>query len=295
MTTRLCTAPSHDRPPVALGELAVCEHHFGDITDALTGPPAATDLTMDAVWGVRTWWGVAAYDNRDDAERALVTNRVRYDEERRRKHGVRRWRQAPVLLVGDGEDWFAPAHYRPARIARDHAALGLRLTGQTTGEHIATRHSAEAPLPLDVAVAELRVDIHRKLALWTALHVEKFDLNTTPGPGATVNALAAFLAVHREQAAARDWGGAYADELHDLRRRARHLIDLPQPRRVAIAQCVETVGGIRCAGTLRLTPREERDVRPVSVACDTCPAVYTGERWHRLSARLIAQAGRMAA
>ena len=256
MTTRLCTAPSHDRPPAALGELHVCEDHFGDIVDALTGPSAATDSTMDVVRGIR--------------------------------NGVR-------VVCGDGATWHRARDYRPARIARDHAALGLRLTGQTTGEHIASTPRAEAPLPFDVAVAELRVDIHRKLASWTALHVETFDLNTTPGPGATVDALATFLAVHREQAAARDWGGAYADELHDLRRRARHLIDLPQPRRVAIAQCVETVGGIRCAGTLRLTPREERDPRPVSVACDTCPAVYTGERWHRLSARLIAQAGRMAA
>jgi hypothetical protein len=256
VTTRLCTAPSHNRPPVALGELHVCEDHYGDIADALTGPSAATDPTMDVVRG--------------------------------RRDGVR-------VVCGDGVTWHRARDYRPARIARDYAALTLRLTGQTTGEHVAARHSIEAPLPFDTAVAELRVDIHRTLASWVGLHVEKFNLNTAPTPSATVAQLAAFLAVHREQAAARDWGGAYADELHDLRRRARHLIDLPQPRRVAIAQCVETPGGIRCAGTLRLTPREERDTRPVSVACDTCPALYTGERWHRLSARLIAQAGRMAA
>lgn len=256
MTTRLCTAPSHDRPPVALGELSVCEHHFGDITDALTGPSAATDPTMDVVWGNRA--------------------------------GVR-------MVCGDGVTWWRPRDYRPARIARDYAALGDRLTGQTTGEHVAARTSAEAPLPLDVAVADLRVDIHRKLASWVALHVETFDLNTAPAPGATVAQLAAFLAVHREQAAKRDWGGAYADELRDLRRQARRLIDLPQPRRVAIARCVETSGGVRCAGTLHLTPREERDARPVSVSCDGCGVVYTGERWKRLSERLLAQAGRLAA
>lgn len=256
MTTRLCTAPSHDRPPVALGELAVCEHHFGDIADALTGPSAATDTTMDVVWGIRA--------------------------------GVR-------MVCGDGVTWHNPRDYRPARIARDYAALGLRLTGQTTGEHIATRHSAEAPLPLDAAVAELRVDIHRKLASWVVLHVEKFNLNTAPAPGATVAQLAAFLAVHREQAAKRDWGGAYADELRDLRWRALRLIDLPQARRVAIAQCVETDGGVRCAGTLHLTPRDDRDARPVSVSCDGCGVVYTGERWKRLSERLVEQAGRRAA
>jgi len=256
MTTRLCTAPSHDRAPAALGELAVCEHHFGDITDALTGPSAATDTTMDVVRG---------------------------------------WRDGIRVVCGDGVTWHRARDYRPARIARDYAALGQRLTGQTTGEHIAGGHSAEAPLPLDAAVAELRVDIHRKLASWVVLHVEKFNLNTAPEPGATVAQLAAFLAVHRDQAAARDWGGEYADELRDLRRRARRLIDLPQPRRVAIARCVETSGGVRCAGMLRLTPREDRDTRPVQVACDTCPAVYTGERWKRLSERLVAQAERQAA
>lgn len=256
MTTRLCTAPSHDRPPAALGELHVCEDHFGDIVDALTGPSAATDPTMDVVRGIRD--------------------------------GVR-------VVCGDGVTWHRARDYRPARIARDHAALGLRLTGQTTGEHIASTPRAEAPLPLDVAVAELRFDMQRKLASWAQLHADEITLYSSPGAGATVAQLATWLATYCEKAAAQPWAGAYADELHDLRRRARHLIDLPQPRRVAIAQCVETPGGIRCAGTLRLTPREERDTRPVSVACDTCLAVYTGERWKRLSARLIAQAGRMAA
>lgn len=256
MTTRLCTAPSHDRPPIALGELAVCEHHFGDITDALTGPSAATDTTMDVVWGIRA--------------------------------GVR-------MVCGDGMTWHNPRDYRPARIARDYAALGERLTGQTTGEHVAARHSAEAPLPLDVAVAELRFDMQRKLASWAQLHADEITLYSSPGAGATVAQLATWLATYREKAAAQPWAGAYADELRDLRRQARRLIDLPQPRRVAIARCVETSGGVRCAGTLHLTPREERDPRPVSAGCDTCGVVYTGERWYRLSKRLVAQAGRRAA
>lgn len=256
MTTRTCTAPSHDRAPATLGELRVCADHYGDIADALTGPSAAGDPTMDVAWGVRD--------------------------------GMR-------VVSADGITWWRPRDYRPARIARDHAALGDRLAGQTTGEHIATSTSAEAPLPLDVAVADLRQAIHRTLASWQALHVEKFNLNTTVQPGATVAQLAAFLAIHRDRAAAQDWAGDYAEELRDLRRRARKLIDLPQPRRVAIAPCPETVGGVRCAGRLWLTPREERDTRPVSVSCDGCGVVYTGEQWHRLSKRLVEQAGRMAA
>lgn len=252
MTTRLCVVSGHDR---VLGELSVCADHYGDIADALTGPSAATDTTMDVVWGSR--------------------------------NGMR-------MVSGDGMTWWAPRDYRPARIARDYAALGDRLAGQTTGEHIATGTSAEAPLPLDVAVAAVRFDIEATLARWARRHVGDFGLGT-PAQTTTVAQLAAFLAIHRDRAAAQDWAGDYAEELRDLRRRARKLIDLPQPRRVAIAPCPESVGGVRCAGRLWLTPREERDARPVSVSCDTCPALYTGERWRRLSERLLAQAGRMAA
>lgn len=253
MTTRLCVVSGHDR---VLGELSVCADHYGDIADALTGPSAATDTTLDVVWGSR--------------------------------NGMR-------MVSGDGITWWSPRDYRPARIARDYAALGDRLAGQITGEHIAASTSAEVPLPLDAAVADLRKAIHRTLASWQVLHVEKFNLSTAPPAGATVAQLAAFLAIHRDRAAAQDWAGDYAEELRDLRWRARKLIDLPQPRRVPIAPCPETAGGVRCAGRLWLTPREERDARPVSVSCDTCPAVYTGERWKRLSERLLAQAGRQAA
>jgi hypothetical protein len=253
MTTRLCVVSGHDR---VLGELSVCADHYGDIADALTGPSAATDTTLDVVWGSR--------------------------------NGMR-------MVSGDGVTWWRPRDYRPARIARDYAALGDRLAGQITGERIAASTSAEAPLPLDAAVADLRQAIYRTLASWQVLHVEKFNLNTALPAGATVAQLAAFLAIHRDRAAAQDWAGDYAEELRDLRRRARRLIDLPQPRRVAIARCVETPGGVRCAGTLWLTPREERDTRPVSAGCDTCAVVYTGVQWHRLSKRLVAQAGRMAA
>lgn len=292
MTTRLCTAPSHDRAPVALGELAVCEHHFGDIADALTGPSAMQDLTLDVEWGLRSLGRVRKFPSRLEAEVQLSLARLFH---RTPGHEHDPWYCGLELAVDDGSDWISPHGYRPARIARDYADLGERLAGQTTGEHIAASTNAEAPLPLDTAVADLRKAIHRTLALWQVLHVEKFNLNTAVQPGATVAQLAAFLAIHRDRAAAQEWAGDYAEELRDLRRRARKLIDLPQPRRVAIARCVETSGGVRCAGTLWLTPREERDVRPVSVSCDTCPAVYTGERWKRLSERLVAQAGRMAA
>lgn len=288
MTTRLCVVGGHDR---VLGELHVCADHYGDIVDALTGPSAMQDPTLDAEWGLRSLGRTRTFPSRLEAEAQLSLSRL-FHRTLGHKHDA--WYCGLELVADDGTGWISAHGYRPARIARDHAALGDRLAGQTTGEHIATGTSAEAPLPLDVAVAAVRFDIEATLARWARRHVGDFGLGT-PAQTTTVAQLAAFLAIHRDRAAAQDWAGDYAEELRDLRRRARKLIDLPQPRRVAIAPCPETVGGVRCAGRLWLTPREERDARPVSVGCDTCTAVYTGERWKRLSERLVEQAGRMAA
>jgi hypothetical protein len=122
--------------------------------------------------------------------------------------------------------------------------------------------------------------------------VHTFRLSVQIPPEADVAQLTRFLAIHRDRAAAQDWAGPYVDELNDLRRRAARLIDLPRPRRIAIANCPEQANGARCIGVLHSVPREDRDRRPVEVSCDTCGTVYTGERWRRLSERLIAEAAK---
>lgn len=291
MTIRRCTAPSHDKAPKGLGELQLCDDHYADLLDALTGPSAAEDPTIDCVWGVRDGWRVSIQDSAAAAISTAVIAKA-LAEKNRTSHPIS-IEPAPHVVCGDGTEWKTPRDYRPARIAREYAALAQRLTGQTTGEQLPyAAPAATAPLPIDAAVAELRVDLRHTLLSWARTHVKDFRLSAYIPPEADVAHLTRFLAIHRDQAAAKDWAGLYVDELNALRRRARRLIDLPQPRRIAIAACPEDLDGARCTGTLHSVPREDRDRRPVKVTCDTCGTVYTGERWRRLSDRLIAAAAK---
>lgn len=290
MTHQLCVASHRDNPPSALGGLKLCAGHTAALEEALTGPSAAEDPTIDAVWGVRTWYGVAGYRDRDTALRVLDEQRHRFRLDQAQPPHRRRWRQPPALFVGDGITWQAPRDYRPGGLVRDYTALTLRMTGLSTGDKMPyVVHSAEVPLPVPDSLAELRSQIRHDLAYWVGRHAQ--DGSTNPPPsGAEPAQLAAWLAVHRDWAAARDWAGDYVSVLTELRARARRLIDLPRSPRVPVAPCPEH----GCDGTLWSAIREEHDPRPSKVECDACGAEWDSTQWMRLGQRLKAS-GRMVA
>lgn len=294
MTAQLCNAPHRDNPPRALGGLRLCPGHHGALEDALTGPSAADDPTLDAIWGVRTWWGIAGYENRTDAHRALDEARVRYRADQRKEPEHRTWRLPPKLFVGDGSAWTEPRNWRPGGITRDWSALGHRAKSHRTGDPAPyVIRSAENPLPIDERLAEVRHHIPSVLTSWATLHARELDV-AGPQFGASVHQLAAFLARYVDWSAAQEWAGDYVRELGELRARARTLIDLPRPPRAEVGPCPEYQDGQRCVGVLRSTVREERDPRPSSIDCDRCGATWDSTQWMRLGQRVEAVARRAA-
>jgi hypothetical protein len=273
VTHQLCIAGHRDNPPTALGGLKLCGGHHAALTEALTGPSAAEDPTIDAVWGLRSGGQVVVQGAR---ERAVATQEYadwRSDMMRRPRY---------ELVCGDGITWQAPRDYRPGGLVRDYTALTLRMTGLSTGDKTPyVVRSTEVPLPVPDSIAELRSQIRHDLAYWVARHAT--DGSTRPpAPGAEPVQLAAWLAVHRDWAAARDWAGNYVSVLQELRASARRLIDLPRAPRAPVASCPEH----GCDGILWSAIREEHDPRPSMVQCNTCDAEWDSTQWMRLGVRL---------
>lgn len=292
MTHQTCLAPHRDNPPPALGNLRLCAGHHATLTEALTGPSAAQDPTIDCAWGVRTWWGVTGYTDRAAADRALIEAKQKYRRAIAHSETKRQWRRPPALLAGDGTGgWTEPQNYRPGGLTRDYTALTLRLLGQNTGEKIpCVVHGAEIPLPTSEPVAELRSQIRHDLAYWIGRHVED-GARTPPTFGAEPATLVVWLAIQRDWAAAQDWAGDYVAVLSELRAKARRLIDLPRAPRVDVGTCPE----YGCGGQLRSEIREEYDPRPSLVKCDACGHEWDSTQWMRLGVRLLGANGRTAA
>lgn len=282
MLHQRCLATHTANPPEALGELRLCERDYDRLTDALTGPSAAEDPTIEALWGYRAVISdtVTVAGSRTEAEHIVERSRLRRDG--------RATDPGPyyVLLCGDGTGWWAPTVYRPAGLARDWAALEQREKTLRTGDPApyVSSGAAEAPLPIDSTVADIRLRIDHALAYWVRQHLD--SQNLTPPTLTTVYQTTTWLAVHRDWAARQDWAGKYADSLRELRDRVRRVIDLPQPRRFEVGPCVAYVDGHRCTGTLYTIARDSGDPTPMVIQCNTCPAAHDSTQWKRLGKRL---------
>lgn len=284
MTHQLCIASHRDNPPTALGGLKLCAGHTAALTEALTGPSAAEDPTIDAVWGLRWPGHVSIHGPR---ERAIAqhehAHRLADDHDRLYSHLALSPR--PELVCGDGLTWHSPRDYRPGGLVRDYTALTLRATGlKTGGSTPCAVYTTEPVLPVPDPVAEVRSQIRHSLAYWVGRHAE--DGSTRPpASDAEPAVLAAWLAIHRDWAAARAWAGDYVSALTELRARARRLIDLPRAPRVAVAPCPEH----GCDGVLWSAIREEHDVRPSLVQCNVDEGhQWDSTQWMRLGQRLRA-------
>jgi hypothetical protein len=296
MTAQMCDAPHRDNPPHALGGLRLCAGHLASVQDALTGPSAEQDPTMDAVWGVRDGFGrIRIYDDRYTALTALRPHLV-FDAHEHRANwataGMRLARPWGLVVGYDGIGWTDPGEFKPGGLARDWAALA-GLTGHKTASGAYVTGTAEPRLPINPAVADLRDRIPGVLASWARVHVE--ELGTAPPTGGSPLALCAWLARSIDWAAAQPWAGEYAAELGQLRARARKLIDLPGRPRAVVGPCVERIDGARCQGTLTSAIREEWDARPSLIECDGCGAAYDSTQWMRLGQRVAAMGRRTAA
>lgn len=292
MTTAACTAPHNTdptRPRTALGGLLLCAGHHAALTEALTGPSAADDPTLDADWGVRLN-GRSVVRQPDRARAAdYARHAITPPFDQRRPH--RPVVYSADVVCGDGHDWQPPHQYRPGGIVRDYHALTARLPGLRTGEAAAhVSGSSEARLPVADHVAQLRTDIRHVLLSWARTHAEV--ANATPPDREDVPYLGAYLARYVDGwSSAQPFAADYVTELADLRARARSIVDLPQPRRSQVGPCPERdPDGQRCTGTLTATPREDHDPRPSYIACDTCGETYTPPQWTRLGERMKATA-----
>lgn len=282
MTHQLCIAGHRDNAPAALGGLKLCAGHTAALTEALTGPSAAEDPTVDAVWGLR-WPGRVSIQGPRERAVAQHGHANRRADDNDRIYGHITPSPRPELVCGDGLTWYIPRDYRPGGIVRDYTALTLRATGLKTGDNTpCVVYTTEPVLPVPDGVAELRSQIRHDLAYWVGRHAE--DGSTRPpAPGAEPAVLAAWLAIHRDWAAARDWAGNYVDVLTELRARARRLIDLPRVPRVPVALCPEH----GCDGTLWSAIREEHDPRPSLVQCNADEGhQWDSTQWMRLGQRL---------
>jgi hypothetical protein len=279
MTT--CAAHHTGNPPRALSGLRLCAGHHADLTEALTGPSAADDPTLDAEWGVRDpRRGVTIYQTRDAAACAWALAKAVYLADIDITTAPDAIVAPPSLVCGDGQTWHDPRNYRPARIARDYRTLS-GLTGWRTGDTVPhVSGTAEPALPFNDRIAQLRSDIPAVLASWCSTHAR--DLKIAAPADGRVPTLAAYLARYIDWSSAQDFAGDYCDEVTGLRHRARTLADLPRRAPQTVGPC----GRYGCGGTLRFGGAD--------IACDACGDRTAPGEWARLADRMEAHAERPA-
>lgn len=293
--TQLCIAHHPDNPPRVLGGLRLCPGHHHALEDALTGPSAAADPTIEAAWGVRHYWDrqhwgdVVRHGTAAQARAARHAAEARYTAiaarlARQDPPVTISW-QPPIVVCSDGTTWVAPQDYRPGGLARDWAALELRGPALRTGEPAPfITSSADPGLPVDERVAELRSQILYDLDWWARDHAD--HLAVTPPAPTTVHQVVAWLARYRDWAAAQPFAGEYVAVLTELRGRVHRLIDLPQPARHFIGPCLERRDGQHCTGQLWTRLREPGDPALPVIRCDTCSTTYDSTQWESLRNRL---------
>lgn len=286
MTHQLCLADHRDNPPTALGGLRLCAGHHAALTEALTGPSAATDPSIATTWGYAHGTRVIICDNHQHAIDARTQARRTYIRRlptittHNEIHDAVHNAPGPVVC-GDGTAWYQPKNYRPGGLARLYSDLTHRLTGITTGEKIRTSHGGDAPNPAPDPVAELRSQIRHDLAYWVTCHITHGN-PTAPERDAHPATLTAWLAIRLDWAAAQPWAGNYTDVLGDLLHRSRQLIDLPRAPRTPAGPCPER----GCEGILWSTIRPPGARRMSELTCDGCGKMWNSDQWMSLGQRL---------
>lgn len=162
-------------------------------------------------------------------------------------------------------------------LPRLHAGLDAALAaGHSPRYGHRVSGSSSAPLPINIAVADLRDQIRHDLAWWTRFVAERRGITALPAP--EVAGMAAWLLTHADWIAAHEEAAVDCPPVvRELARRARGLLDPSGAKRIEIGPCPET----GCGGTLYATVRRDDDPRPSVIYCPTCGLEKGAAEWRR--------------
>jgi hypothetical protein len=140
----------------------------------------------------------------------------------------------------------------------------------------------EKRIGMALGPADARLAIERVLASWVEQHAEELG-HHPPVNGRNPRNTAPWLHTRLEWAADQDWVDDYTQELRDLTRAARGLLNPSGRRRLTqIGPCPED----DCPGTLTATLAASDELLPPSLNCTHDPAhVYSAHDWRYVGRR----------
>ncbi len=128
-------------------------------------------------------------------------------------------------------------------------------------------------------------DATHLLTLWCVEVAEKRHLSP---PRRNLKALCGFLSVHLDWVMVQDWIGDFAGEVFTLGGKARAILEPSGNRQFPVGECVETVDGERCTGTMwaLLTPSDTNFLAAAELCCDSCECRVESGDWMSYGHRL---------
>ncbi len=145
--------------------------------------------------------------------------------------------------------------------------------------------TGERPMPIDPRIADLRVDARDILTAWCRLVAEERHLSP---PRVRLTALCAFLERNLAWVVGQDWIDEFAAETFDLGSKAHGILRPSGNRQFPVGECVETVDGERCPGTMwaLLTPSDSNFMAAAELVCDQCECRVHSADWVQYGHRL---------
>jgi hypothetical protein len=162
--------------------------------------------------------------------------------------------------------------------ARLHGELALVLAGTGGGGPRVSGGGLAAGIALNTTAAEIRAEIRHVLVAWTLLCAQ--ETNWTP-PADRVTAIAAWIDLHREWYAGRDFAGEISREMAELVRAARPVAYPSGTRRFSVGGCP------RCGADLVAILRRETSLLPQELVCaEDTSHTWTRAQWLALGDQL---------
>lgn len=152
---------------------------------------------------------------------------------------------------------------------------------------------SEPPLPINVSITDLRIDIAGKLMSWACLIAEERDV--TPPPNRHDIAIVVhFLEKHLDWAIEQPWIDEFDQELRKARGQAFSTAFGESSRSFKVADCPQVVAcdtttkaEIICGGNLMATLRDRDKLLPSVIWCKTdLDHEWTADTWRELSRRI---------
>lgn len=195
----------------------------------------------------------------------------------------------------------ARLHEAVLGVAVDSEALEAWLEPLRTGDRVRGRQGY--PLPIRVAVAELRKNMQRDMRRWCSyvMHIHNMTEqdNWWGRPPQDTRAMAAWLDRTADWLTGHYESVTLLDDMSEYRHAAKVLMDLPADRtRFAVGPCPEVVADVMadgheepirtvvCAGNVWAhIPTDVND--PACLRCDQCGAEWEPRRWLNIGKRIL--------